>query len=363
MVVNSTNADFSCFWSAYYFCAGFSHGGFCIYVVLSHSMQLSFLHKKIILILIVVVELAVGVFFLVDYFQEKIAYKLTSPDKAMAIDKSTLVFDDPDFRYYYKLQANTVITEQPDWLQSEVRYTYNNDGLNDRFNYVVEKPANTFRIIALGDSFTYGALVPTEENWTEKLEVLLQDESGNCGFTNFEVLNLGMPGFDVPYIVKRYKEIGVKYNPDLLIWFESGSGFSRLVETMQRMTDACEASTSEEYQKKYPNNCWVEAERTLRKEYKSETSALILKSLDEFYAMKEKRLIFGFEEHSLPEEDQETLRSWKLRYPEETFMFTIPNIYEHGHYLYDGHPDVSGHKTIAMSIFDYLTAHVTRDCN
>lgn len=325
-------------------------------------MRFNSLHKKIILILIVVIELVVGFLVLRSYFEKKIAYKLSSPEKAMAIDKNTLVFDDPDFRYYYKLQPNMIITEKPDWLEHEVNYKYNNDGLNDRFDYSVEKPVDTFRIIALGDSFTYGALVETQANWTEKLEDLLQGQVGLCGIKKFEVLNLGMPGFDVPYIVKRYKEIGVKYNPDLVIWFESGSGFNRLVETMQRMTDICEATTSEEYQKKQPNNCWVEAERTLKREYRSETSSLILKSLDEFYAMEEKRLVFGFEENTLPEEDMETLRSWKLRYPKEIFLFTIPNIYEHEQFLYDGHPNVAGHETIALTIFNYLKTHVISSC-
>ena len=184
--------------------------------------------SKLALVFVILIELIVGLIFLLNFYQQKIVYKTQDSDKAAVIKKENLIFpEDSEFKYYYELQPNTKYTDEPGWLDYKVTYIHNADGLNERFDYTVEKPENTFRIITLGDSFTFGQFVNTKDNWPEQLEDMLNQNLTTDEIKKFEVINLGMSGFDVPYLIKRYKDIGAKYNPDLIIWFESGSGFTR----------------------------------------------------------------------------------------------------------------------------------------
>lgn len=89
----------------------------------------------------------------------------------------------------------------------------NSDGLRDR-EYAVEKPPNTFRIVVVGDSVTYGYSVALEDTYVKKLEVLLNERDTG---RNYEVINLGVGGYNTPQELVRYREKGRKYQPDLLI--------------------------------------------------------------------------------------------------------------------------------------------------
>ena len=81
-------------------------------------------------------------------------------------------------------------------------------------------------IVALGDSFTFEFSVNTVDSWPEQLENMFVQKSNFCNARKVEVINLGMGRFDIPYTVERYKKnIGDKYRPNLILWFESGSGF------------------------------------------------------------------------------------------------------------------------------------------
>jgi hypothetical protein len=81
------------------------------------------------------------------------------------------------------------------------------------YNYTIEKPNNTFRIIALGDSFTGGLWISTNDTWPKQLERKLNQLNTSC----FEVLNLGRPGANTLEEVKIFEENALKYNPDMVI--------------------------------------------------------------------------------------------------------------------------------------------------
>jgi len=69
-------------------------------------------------------------------------------------------------KYFYELEPNTIQKIQVDWLNYNPIYSINSDGLNERYNYTIEKKPNTFRIITLGDSFVFGQYLKTvKENW------------------------------------------------------------------------------------------------------------------------------------------------------------------------------------------------------
>lgn len=105
-----------------------------------------------------------------------------------------------------------------EWYHPKVRYTINADTLNDRFDYDVQKNSRVFRIATLGDSFTFGMYVNTQENYSERLEDMMR-ALPYCGSLRGEVINLGVPGYDIEFSKERYMVRGQKYNPDLLILF------------------------------------------------------------------------------------------------------------------------------------------------
>ncbi|MBU0476941.1 hypothetical protein KKB68_02975, partial [Patescibacteria group bacterium] len=197
--------------------------------------------KKIFLITIVVTEILLGTLFIYKVSQNKITQNnILGTNIVTGIDKSnTIIGQSEELKYYWKLEPKEWI-EKPDWLSYEVTYHINNDGLREINDYSINKPTDTYRIITLGDSFTYGHHVNVEDSWSEQLEVLINnDNNQNCKHKNFEVINLGMAGYDIQYIVQRYKELGQKYDPNLILWFDSSTGFSRYNELMQPLINDC----------------------------------------------------------------------------------------------------------------------------
>lgn len=88
-------------------------------------------------------------------------------------------------------------------------------GLRDR-EYPLAKPPHTFRILAIGDSFTFGAGVLREEAYTERLEVMLNERLQRSGM-RFEVLNAGVPGYNTSQELVHLRESGLRFDPDLII--------------------------------------------------------------------------------------------------------------------------------------------------
>jgi hypothetical protein len=91
----------------------------------------------------------------------------------------------------------------------------NSHGLRDR-EYAVIKPPHTFRILALGDSFTYGDGVALEETWVKGLEHRLNQQLGDIG-VHFEVLNAGIPGYNTHQELIHLRDVGLQFDPDLVV--------------------------------------------------------------------------------------------------------------------------------------------------
>jgi lysophospholipase L1-like esterase len=84
----------------------------------------------------------------------------------------------------------------------------NSKGLRDK-EYSYAKPASTYRIVVLGDSFVFGSGgVESQELFTEGMEARIP---------NTEVINMGVPAFSLDQEYLFFKSEGVKYHPDLVI--------------------------------------------------------------------------------------------------------------------------------------------------
>jgi len=90
----------------------------------------------------------------------------------------------------------------------------NSHGLRDR-EFPLYKEKDTYRILALGDSFTFGTGVDNQETYPKYLEGLLNSSSLNKN--KYEVINAAVFGWG-PYQEYIYlKEKGMKFKPDLII--------------------------------------------------------------------------------------------------------------------------------------------------
>ncbi|HJU64374.1 MAG TPA: SGNH/GDSL hydrolase family protein [Gemmatimonadaceae bacterium] len=79
----------------------------------------------------------------------------------------------------------------------------------------VRKPPGVRRIVVVGDSYTFGALIPeTDSIWTTRLERLLatRDTSGRI-----EVINIARNGYTTANQAEAMRRIGWQFDPDLVI--------------------------------------------------------------------------------------------------------------------------------------------------
>lgn len=90
----------------------------------------------------------------------------------------------------------------------------NSLGFRDEREYRLEKPPGTFRILVFGDSVTFGhgTLNTTTYPYLlgERLKAWRPD-------VNWEVWNLGVPGYNTAQELAYLKEVGPRYKPDLVI--------------------------------------------------------------------------------------------------------------------------------------------------
>lgn len=89
----------------------------------------------------------------------------------------------------------------------------NTDGFRDR-DFVIPKSQETYRILVLGDSFTWGVGVDVEETVPKQLEKRLSKEFPR---KNIEVINAAIPGYNTVEELLLLKGRGLKYEPNMLI--------------------------------------------------------------------------------------------------------------------------------------------------
>jgi hypothetical protein len=84
-----------------------------------------------------------------------------------------------------------------------ISYATNDDGLREAYDYALEKPPGVRRVILLGDSFVFGWGLPLEHTMGHQLASLLDG-------TRWEVLNMGVPGYNTTHEVSFLEDRGLK---------------------------------------------------------------------------------------------------------------------------------------------------------
>jgi lysophospholipase L1-like esterase len=274
-------------------------------------------------------------------------------------------------KFFYEPKANT-IDKVNEWIPIKATYTINSDSLNERFDYTVAKPKGTYRIISLGDSYTYGLYVNTKDNYSEKLEDLLNNNLTCKNINKFEVINLGVHGYDIEYSVERFRIRGEKYNSDLVLWLLKNDDVIQYNELMlkkeyfyyKKMTESGEFGKLIKRGILYPS--WrLAAQETHQEIGEKNLLKLGSKFLREFKQYYNNALViftFPFTRPYYKNIIIQFINSRKNSY----FFDKVTNIYQLRNTTAspdDGHPNQKGHQIIARDLFNYLTKNKIIPCN
>src|SRR5437764_3966980 len=117
---------------------------------------------------------------------------------------------EPDPALYWKLKPNqdcyTKIDRKPVHINS----------LGTRGKeFQPAKPANTLRILSLGDSRTFGWGLTEEETYSGRLQRLLQEKAGSS--KTIEVINAGVNAWSYPQMLVYLRDTALRYSPDIVI--------------------------------------------------------------------------------------------------------------------------------------------------
>ncbi len=106
-----------------------------------------------------------------------------------------------------------IFRHKPSWEKryGDVLVTYNERGLRDR--PILPKAEGEYRILALGDSVTFGSGVPQHEIFTSRLEQLLPGRLQRP----VRVINSGVGGYNTVQEVTYFKREGIMLQPDLVL--------------------------------------------------------------------------------------------------------------------------------------------------
>ncbi|MBI3342501.1 SGNH/GDSL hydrolase family protein [Candidatus Curtissbacteria bacterium] len=306
-------------------------------------------HRYLILVALLVLELTlVSVVFKGFYEARKGALGKSTviPLNNKAFVQSTT----ENIKYYYEPKPYGTepldLLRKPDWLRQDPTYLINSEGFNNEREYSIEKPVGTFRIITLGDSFTFGQFVDTKLAYPALLENLLN--SSVCEDQKYEVLNLGVPGYDVQYSPERFRLRGQKYNPDLVIWFLKDDDMAVMEEVIKGKAVAYKNSGIEDrlawekasldYSLNYPESIKI----PLQKKF--------IESLDKYYSGKLLIITFPFTE----EKFKGIFKSFAQSHNQGYFFDNLTDIYAQNLAFPDKHPNVVGHQKIATDVFNFI---------
>ncbi len=274
------------------------------------------------------------------------------------INKSNLNFpnttNDAPLKYFYEPRPHTKqsLIKKPEWLDTEPEYLINDDSLNDRFDYSIRKPENTYRIITLGDSLTFGLHVDTKDNYPELLEGLLNNKPHCPDIKKFEVINLGVPGYDIEYGVERMRVRGLKYSPDLVIWLIHQGSFSKI----QDLISAKSLNMRENIENK-ADIALKELITELGEDKIAQHQTIALKSISNYYTGK--LLIYTLAKW-LRDKPLSIVSDFIKNRPDSYFIEGTTDLQKQNGMFPDHHPNQIGHQMIASEIFDYLSQNIIK---
>jgi lysophospholipase L1-like esterase len=107
------------------------------------------------------------------------------------------------------------LPQSPDLLKGNPTWeiSLNSEGFRD-VEMRKQKPSSVFRIVCLGDSWTFGWNVGSTQSYPQQLQDLLRRDFPEA---NFEVFNLGVAGYSSFHGLRQLKTRVLDLNPDVVI--------------------------------------------------------------------------------------------------------------------------------------------------
>ncbi|MFZ2024807.1 MAG: SGNH/GDSL hydrolase family protein [Microgenomates group bacterium] len=272
-------------------------------------------------------------------------------------------------QYYYELTPNTQAYDHASWLTQDVVYHYNADGLHERFDYPVQKDAHVYRIITLGDSFTFGMWVNTEANFSELLEDALNTTASCPGIDRFEVINLGVPGYDLHYAFQRFEDKGSKYAPDAVIWFLRGENFILHTELYRDLEETYKKTLKEKTVETSDQSDMYAASTLAYQAYMDAYATYSAEKQEQIKQEELKNITALSKRYSIPivlvtleeesEENKKSMQQLALRGKNIWYDAVVGADTFHPN---DYHLNAPGHTRIAQTVFTFLLSHFLQSC-
>lgn len=120
----------------------------------------------------------------------------------------------PDSHLPYRLRPNFKVDVLSRSGEFRMVASHNSAGFRD-IEHALRKPPGTFRILGLGDSFTYGSGARFEETYLFVLEQLFNEKAASG--IRVEVVKAGIGGFFTEPERLLLEHHGLAYEPDLLL--------------------------------------------------------------------------------------------------------------------------------------------------
>lgn len=315
-------------------------------------------YKHIILFAILTIECAFGVYMGARVMRAYTDYRIRQKTPRVTYLPKTryIATTSSSLQYYYEPGPNSSDEDLWPLLTERVINTSNSQGINSDHEFVTPKPPSIFRIAALGDSFTYGLHVNTPDAWPNYLERYLNEQCRSAHMS-FEVVNMGVPGYDMVYEYERYRLRGVQFDPDLILWMFIINDFTDINEFMTPIARKVHKQMAAENTLD-PVNEWTAPTTKARDQMMKEfTREALFQTVDAYFtsfsALYSGPVVF-MTFPSVDDDVKGTIRSWTERRNFTWYNDAVDDVESLRHTLPDGHPNAVGHQKIAENIYAYL---------
>lgn len=271
-----------------------------------------------------------------------------------------------EFMHYYEPAPSSVYAQSAEWLTEPVIHHINKDGVHSESDYSIEKEPGVYRIVTMGDSFTFGSFVHTKENWSSVLEKKLNGQTCKTS-ESYEVINLGVEGYDIGYAAERYLTKGVRYSPDVVIWLINGFNFYSLNDLSWDARDAYAKGTVATVSAQTVQTSYyavsdyvlsVLLQRMSAQEIFMKQKAYIQRVVDAVNVP----LIIAMTVHSDPQLIR-LIQDAARNHPNVYIFDALPDLNNTNSVFPDGHPNVLGHARISDATFSYVWGAGLVGCN
>jgi N-acetylglucosaminyldiphosphoundecaprenol N-acetyl-beta-D-mannosaminyltransferase len=335
-----------------------------VYLIFRELIKKLLQNRLILIVIILEILVISGLIWHISYKKSAV---LGTNLSVYPITKSDYDFSSTDrSKYFYEPKINSTRVYSVDWLPYQTEYHFNNEGFNNSTDFSITKPKDTFRIVALGDSHTFGLYVDPSKNFPTQLGKILSNLCKDS--PNIEVLNLGVPGYDLNYSIERFSKRGQKYNPDLVVWLIKDDDILQINSLIKEKVDAIKKNMEEtgeikEYQNQgeyYPYQ--LMAQNALVEELGEDKLIEIQnQSMDYFTSLYSgDLLLFSYPSNSVSY--MKFLKPLAKRRINTYLYEDFPLLDNNTDFLPDRHPNENGYAFIAKKLADFIQSRNILSC-